>query len=414
MMKKLNLKQGDAKLILIVFISLSILVYLVDASFKISDMYLNMDYRKISSPLFLKWIRDLVFIFLLVTIYLKVSEKMHIFLNLALGFVLYLMIYQNPIIQNLAGLKVIVPLLIFITPIKFNNYFEIDDKSVHIFKAVLVFHLLLQMINCFSGKGLHGVYAQGFSARSVGLEPAPGVTAFLSICLFHLINSTSKKFNKCFFTLTIISVGLSSSLMGLILITLIHLIYFSKKRKLNFLANSFLLVFFWLFMHLSRITGFEIINININSGEEFEFVKSASSITYIKNSGGTRIEMLSKALEKLLHSNWSDYQLLNFGLNTSWGYGKRVGVMGESLYTAMLQNTNLIFITLFIILFIYFAYTSRKYLFTGKDVCVNTLIVVLSSFTLITTELLFTMLILYISRIIIVNKIYSHQNPAQA
>jgi hypothetical protein len=336
-------------------------------------------------PSFLtRGLREVLIFSALFYVYLKFTTKdSHVVNCVFITFLCLSTVGQNP--HYLAwGLKFFLPLIIFISPSKKLPALSFPLKQTEMFlEGILYLHVFLQVLHFFLGRGYYSVYSFGLNARNPGIMLYPAASSFLTLALFALLLSATKKIKPSMLILTSLSILLCSSITGLvtylIVIAILHS-FFTFKTKI---ALSVYFVFSFFSLHFARYVP--------------RYIGTTNS--YLKETAGGRFQLFKQAFMDFSSGPFTNFFNLNFGKNTNASAQFSNGSIMDSLYTAVLANFNSLWVIAFFILVLLYIY-AQKILFIDKKFQAIIAIFLLCSVGLIVTEVSFPFLLLFIAKVV--------------
>ena len=332
------------------------------------------------TPVYIKIIKDLGFIFIMLFSSISILQRKRIskvfIYCIPIGFltiVSFLVSYSQSPILAVAGLRWILPIFLLFFLVN-----EIEDKTMEDINSILSFLLVisfsLQIYQLFYASGWFGVNQFGLAARTPGIFLIPNTCAFFD-CLCVFFNFFfNKKPNFWLLLIACISIFLTASGTGIIVLFFLLLIMFAtkiftKSRVKLVIALVTPLISFILFIFFSVI-------LEITTGRGSD---------YAEISGGIRWEIFVDALNRasLLSSE--------FGVGTNSGIllianqgDFNSSMIVDSMYTAIVVNTGLLGTFIFLIFIL--GWITFVFRYKQVDAICFTLIYLVFSSTINMTE----------------------------
>lgn len=319
---------------------LILLLFILTPIFSITEIFeylgigvvLPIDMFYIKLP---KDILMIVVLFLSLTYSLRYKHPINyhicLFLLSAFTFICFFFSYSvNGIQIALAGIRWAIPLFLIILLYDISNH-DLLEKTTKILFALLLLHITAQILEMIFMPPIWGLNALGLSGRLPGIFVHPSASGtFAAFCFFCFKYFLSQKKKMIGSILAIISVFLSMSSTGVILLTILLFmpIYLRSKYKLilSFVAILFI---FLIITNLDLLTGRQ-------AGDS-------------ELSGTTRVQILQEIVNstELISTNFGIATNTAMNLLTKLGIGSNAFI-ADSLYTSFLTNYGAIFSILFI------------------------------------------------------------------
>lgn len=358
---------------------LILLLFILTPIFSITEIFeylgigvvLPIDMFYIKLP---KDILMIVLLFLSFTYSLRYKHPINyhicLFLLSAFTFICFFFSYSaNGIQIAVAGIRWAVPLFLIILLYDVSNY-DLLEKTTKILFALLLLHITAQILEMIFMPPIWGLNALGLSGRLPGIFVHPSASGtFAAFCFFCFKYFLSQKKKMIGSILAIISVFLSMSSTGVILLSILLFMPIYLKSKYKFILSSVVILFLFLIIsNLDLLTG--------------------RAVGDSELSGTTRIQILQGIVDSM------EFISTNFGIatNTAMNLLITLGIqsnafIADSLYTSFLTNYGAIFFILFIGAILYLLI----YLFIkkNKDIpfIIFILITLLSGISIIIIEL---------------------------
>lgn len=318
------------------------------------------------TPIYIKLLKDIIMIFLILLLFLKNFKGTSIPVILATLFFITIVsinIFTSTIAGYdsyiIYGLRWSYPLMIIFLGYKIIDKKHFDMKFDFFLGLILSLHFLLQIFQLFSGITWFGVI-EGYSVRNSGIFLLPNTAAFFSVIVLYwfMYEFNGNRFIKIsFILLCIISIFLTGSGTGVVVASILVLIYLIPKKCM--------------------LLGFPILSMASIPG--LFLVSYFRGEYYIEVSGGTRLQNFKDVL--------SDVGLFsqNFGYYTNVAILMDKGDMiVDSTFGSILGNLGLIVFIVVVVFLLYLAF--KAYLQLNKTKLSFVTIVSLFSLTTIILE----------------------------
>jgi hypothetical protein len=252
----------------------------------------------------------------------------------------------NNLISIASGLRWLMPIILPIFIFRAVN-FEFVQTFILYLSFLFLLHFSVQIFQMFYSSQWFGVSKFGFNLRSPGLFLIPSTGAFFSVVVLYVIlfiEKTSSRKKLIFIALGSTSVFLTVSGTGYVVLLIIIFFYFSTKAKLKDIFLFLPLLFIFLYFSIS-------------------IFNSRGGATYVKISGGSRLEIL---IDKFFSADFIS-RSFGFGTNTLVLMGDVNGSILDSTYASLLVNLGyfgfFIFIALLLLAFTYSIFGRSKSFF---------------------------------------------------
>lgn len=301
------------------------------------------------TPIYIKVLKDIVMIFLLILMFLKVlfNKVNLIYYNLIFFIILFLLsnIFFTILSSNdnyiLFGLRWFYPFFLIIMGLKTFEKDYLSKRFENSLLIVFIIHFSFQIYELFFASSWFGettfevLSTLTLKLRNPGIFLLPNTGAFFSIIVFFwflFYYNRNNTFKKIIILLSITSILLTNSGTGVVALTMIILIFLLPKKFLAFIP--FILI---------PLTNFLLIYVSKFRGED-----------YVSVSGGTRLEIFRNTLNEsgLLSSNFGYYTNVSNLLSNS-------GSIMDSTFSSLLGNLGIIgfaiiiFVLFFLLLIAY-------------------------------------------------------------
>lgn len=355
------------------------------------------------TPVYIKILKDISFILLVVFTFLKITYskkilKFNIFILIYLFFCIFIAyVTKDNLLIFLSGMRWLLPIVLIFVLVPFVKK-DLIVKMTYIGFYLFVFHFIMQIIQLFFSQGWYGFNSLGLSLRNPGLFFIPSTAAFFTILILFLnmFFMQNAKYKKMIFILAPLSILLTTSGSGIVVYFVIIFVYLLKKKYFIFLPLFILILFFLMLGSLDSIVGRD---------------------GFIAESFGTRLTIFFQVLENshLLSAYFG------YATNTSLLMGGYInsnldGYVADSTYASILGNLGVA--TLIIVLLFIFFFTLVTYLKKDKEVLIFICIFLLFGATTIIMEvypmnLLFAVLTAYYLKNYKMEKLYETSNNSQ-
>ncbi|MDC0376032.1 hypothetical protein OAM54_02840 [Pelagibacteraceae bacterium] len=310
-----------------------------------------------SSNIFIKLIKDFIFILVILVSLLQVIQNKSIRINklfLLIGYTIFIsfvlsFILSDNLITIIAGLRFIIP---FILILALKNYIDLKTQikisKILLFLFILTF--MLQVYQLFYMKHFWGANPFGLSLRNPGIFAQNNTMAFFSlITLYYNISfENSKTIRKIIFILVPISILLTSSGTGLVVLVIFYMyqLYLKIKKGYSRLVSVFLFstIFIGCLLYLPTL---------INRKAIYESLFTRLNIVYnnfdFKNF--------------LFSTDFGHATNTGIMLNSKFGFDNMNFYMPDSTISALLANVGLLSTVLIYYTIYYVKINSERYYF---------------------------------------------------
>ena len=254
--------------------------------------------KEILTPVYIKLLKDFMFILLILLSLLGVSysgkiSKISLFLMLYIVLLIFIAyMFKNDSMIFFAGIRWLIPfiLMLFLIPYITNG---LIIKVSHIGFYLFIFHFSIQLLQLFYAKSWYGFGTLGLSARSPGIFFIPSTSAFFTILIlfFNMYYMDNQKIKKIIFILSLISIFLTASGTGIVVYIVIISVYLLKRKYMLLLPILGVFLFFIVLLTLEDMTGRQDIGLSfsIRVGIFLELLQNSelfsSNFGYATNTG---------------------------------------------------------------------------------------------------------------------------------
>jgi hypothetical protein len=291
---RLNRNKGVSLVILILVITV------INNYFEINHIMSGgvADLTKIHSPIIIKALKDLLFLFLALTaIFLSAFKSRPIFtiesalVLLTITILFTISIYYNGIVIALGGLRWASPIILFLLLRPFRNIINFRSCAM-VLSYFLIVNLFFQLWQLYSMPPIYGEIYPGISARVPGIFFIPNTTAFFaSLCMAMSISfETSRKILIATIFSATMSCLLAQSGTGVMVVVV--LLLYKAKLKFGLIVPLIALI----------IVPLLFINLDILLGR----------VDYLSLSGGARVDIFFRIVGNSI-------DLDKFGIYTNVG-----------------------------------------------------------------------------------------------
>lgn len=312
---------------------------------------------KSSTNIFIKLIKDLIFILIIFISFLKFILNKSLTINKIFLLICFIILTScflsflsnNDLISIIAGIRFCIPIILIFALIK---YIDLDSqkKISKILFYLFILAFLLQLYQLFFMKHFWGTNPFGLSLRNPGFFAQNNTMAFFSlITLYYNISfENSKTIRKIIFILVPISIFLTASGTGIIVLVAFYMYQLYLKIKKGY--SSFVFIFLFSIIFIGFLCYLPIL---INRGSIFRSLFIRLEIIY-KNFD----------LKNFLFS-------IDFGhatntgtmLNSKFGFVNKNFYIADSTIAALLTNIGLLGAILFYYIIYNVKINSEKYYF---------------------------------------------------
>ena len=285
----------------------------------------------ILSSIYLKGIKDIFFIFIILTSILIIIEtqKINRISLLCIGIVLFFILlpayyYHDSILVYFSGIRWLMPFILLIFLID-----HIDKRLLYKIGSIMfylfIFHFIMQIIQLFFSYGYFGLNSMGLSSRNPGMFYVPSTAAAFSIlvlffCQYYMRENLRKKI----FYLIPISIFLTASGTGIGVYIIFILIYYLKNSFLPYLPVLFISSSTLLLLSLDLLSGRSGL-VEESLGIRFEhFQKALISAHYLPEDFGYGTATAELIMNKfgfdfdmIITHSWYASSVVNLGLINS-------------------------------------------------------------------------------------------------
>lgn len=294
-----------------------------------------------STPIYIKAIKDLGFMIIIITSTLMVIRRgkyrKHLFYALLILFITVVAcIFSTILIGELKkailvvimGIRWLVPFLVTFFLVDIVNK-TLLHRITKVLSVVFFIHLALQGAQLIFMGGYYGLNFLGLAARVPGFFLIPSTAAFFTIlvCFFQLyFGNYSKRVQRIFILLTTFSVVITQSGAGFVVYFLVMALYLTPQK---FLKLSIL---------CAPLMGIGLLLL-------FVITSDRGGAAYVEASGGVRVEIMKKVI--------TDTGLISttFGVGTNAARILNSGELMDSQIASLVYNLGILFALFVIILF---------------------------------------------------------------
>ncbi|MEJ5227778.1 hypothetical protein [Thermodesulfovibrio sp.] len=311
----------------------------------VANYNLTFTQQSIETPIYIKLLKDFLFISLIIISFFNIFVKNKIRYNSKILILIFLTIISSLVSLLHQNVGTIISgfrwAFVFFLTLSFLNLDlkKIDNLQEKISKLLIILiyiNLLLQFFQLLYFPVIHGKNFLGLNLRNTGFFSIPQTAAFFTmIVMWYIYVYYNNSFHKIvlLYFLSPISILLTASGTGLVALFVFYLYLVYKKvrqKKITLLFSLFFIFFF--FFSLDRLTGrediFDSIVIRIGILKEYIFEKQNNIFLSTNFGRGTNTSVL--------FGNLANYDNL--------------GIIADSLINSMIINLGILGVLIFIIL----------------------------------------------------------------